>query len=73
MKIGKHYQLATIQHTMRCLRGCLDTVWDVLIAGYSENFPGKKEWAAEMDALRDKIKEIEQRAAEAAARSSMSR
>ena len=64
MKIDKHYQLTTIQHTMRCLRGCLDTVWDALIAGYGEDFPGKKEWTSEMDALRDKIKEIEQRAYE---------
>jgi hypothetical protein len=62
MKLDKRYQLTTIQHTMRCLRGCFDTAWDALFGGYSEDFPGKKDWTAEFSALREKIKELEQRA-----------
>lgn len=71
MKFDKHYQVATIQHTMRCLRGAIDTVWDAFVGGV--DFPEKKDWSADIDALRTKIKELEQRACEAAIRTRMSR
>jgi len=59
-KVSIQYQLQSIQHTMRCLRGVLDTIWDCWTWG--ESFPHKKEITNDVDKIRDMIKALEEKA-----------
>jgi len=58
--IEKKYQLSKVQHTMSCIRACVDSIWEAWLNG--ESFPHKKEFDSEIDRLREMAKAIELKA-----------
>lgn len=57
MENVKKYQLIAIQHTMRCIRGCIDTLWEIL---YSlESFSDKKDLIKQVHLMQQTAKQLE--------------